>query len=57
MSIEEVVDAYGLRLLLEAVAAREAASQITPDQVSRLVLTLDEMKNHVTLNEMSHAGS
>ncbi len=52
MSPKDVADAYGLRLILEAVIAREAAQNITPKQVSGLEKMLDEMKNHVSLNEM-----
>jgi DNA-binding GntR family transcriptional regulator len=52
MSSKDVADAYGLRLILEAIIAREAANNITPEQVSGLENMLDEMKNHVSLNEM-----
>lgn len=55
MSFKDVIEAYGLRIFLEAIAAREAAILITPDQISGLARTLDEMKKHVTLSEMSHA--
>ncbi len=52
MSPKDVADAYGLRLILEAIIAREAANNITLEQVSGLEHMLDEMKNHVSLNEM-----
>ncbi len=52
MSIKDVADAYGLRLILEAVIAREAAKNITPQQIAGLENMLNEMKNHETLNDM-----
>jgi len=52
MSPKDVADAYGLRLILEAITAREAALHITPEQVSRLEKVMDEMQKHVALNEM-----
>src|SRR5512147_558873 len=42
MSTQDVVDAYGLRLVLEALIAREAARTITPGQVAGLENMLDE---------------
>src|ERR671925_1280000 len=33
MSTKDVVEAYGLRLILEAMIAREAAKNVTPEQV------------------------
>ncbi len=55
MSKNDIVQAYGLRLILEAIAAREAAMHITREQVSALSRTQDELKNQVTLNELSYA--
>jgi DNA-binding GntR family transcriptional regulator len=55
MSPQDVAEAYGLRLTLEAVIAREAANNITPQQISGLEEMLEEMKKHETLNEMSNA--
>jgi len=52
MSAKDVADAYGLRLALEAMIAREAAINITPEQIAGLKKILDEMKKHVKLNEM-----
>ena len=46
MSTKDVVEAYGLRLFLEAVIAREAARNITREQVAALERTLEEMKKH-----------
>ena len=53
MSTKDVVEAYGMRLILEALIAREAAKNITPDQVARLERMLEEMKKHNTLEEIS----
>lgn len=52
MSAKDVADAYGLRLILEAITAREAALHITPGQISKLEKIMDEMQKHVALNEM-----
>jgi len=52
MSDKDIGDAYGLRLILEAVIAREAANNITPEQVAGLEKMLEEMKSHVSLNEI-----
>jgi DNA-binding GntR family transcriptional regulator len=53
MSTKDVVEAYGLRLILEAVIAQEAANNITREQVARLEQMLTEMKKHDTLKEVS----
>jgi DNA-binding GntR family transcriptional regulator len=55
MSTKDVVEAYGMRLVLEAVIAQEAAKNITAEQLQGLERMLDEMKKHKTLNEMSAA--
>ena len=52
MSAKEVVEAYGLRLLLEALIAREAAENITPEQLSKIEAIMEEMDRHVVLSEM-----
>ncbi|HET7144099.1 MAG TPA: GntR family transcriptional regulator [Anaerolineales bacterium] len=52
MSTKDIVEAYGMRLVLEAMIARDAAMNITPQQVSTLKKILDEMKRHVKLNDM-----
>jgi len=52
MSAKDIADAYGLRLILEALAAREAALHITPEQISNLEKIIAEIKKHVKLNEM-----
>ena len=54
-STKDVVEAYGLRLVLEVVIAQEAARKITPEQVSGLERTIDEMKKHDSLKDMSYA--
>jgi DNA-binding GntR family transcriptional regulator len=53
MSTKDVVEAYGLRLVLEAVIAQEAARNITPDQVAVLEDILEKMKKHETLQDVS----
>lgn len=52
MSVKDIADAYGLRLILEALAAREAASHITAEQISRLENILAEIRQHIKLQEM-----
>jgi DNA-binding GntR family transcriptional regulator len=54
MSTQDVVEAYGLRLLLEAIIAQEAARNITDEQVAVLERMIDVMKKHDTLNEMAN---
>jgi DNA-binding GntR family transcriptional regulator len=53
MSTRDVVEAYGLRLVLEAVIAQEAARNITRVQIADLERMLNEMKKHDTLKEVS----
>jgi DNA-binding GntR family transcriptional regulator len=52
MSEKDVVEAYGMRLFLEAMIARETALNITPEQLARLQAIMDEMDRHVELSEM-----
>ncbi|KXK16223.1 MAG: GntR family transcriptional regulator [Chloroflexi bacterium OLB14] len=52
MNPKEVVEAYGLRLTLEAIIAREAAMNITPEQISALKKIMAEMDKQVELSEM-----
>jgi DNA-binding GntR family transcriptional regulator len=52
---KDVVEAYGLRLLLEVVIAQDATRNITPDQVAGLERMIVEMKKHNSLKEMSMA--
>jgi len=53
ISPKDVIEAYGLRLVLEAVIAQEAARNITDEQVAVLERMLEQMKKHDTLKEMS----
>jgi DNA-binding GntR family transcriptional regulator len=53
MSTRDVVEAYGLRLVLEAAIAQEAARNITPVQVEVLEGILEKMKKHETLQDVS----
>jgi DNA-binding GntR family transcriptional regulator len=55
LSTKDVVEAYGLRLVLEAVIAQEAAKHITDKQLAGLEDMLQEMKKHQTLNEIPNA--
>ena len=52
---KDVVEAYGMRLHLEVIIAQEATKHITPEQIQGLERTLDEMKKHNSLKEMSVA--
>lgn len=53
MSPKDVVEAYGLRLVLEAMIAQEAAKNITDEQIAELETMLEQMKQHNSLKEMS----
>jgi DNA-binding GntR family transcriptional regulator len=53
LSAGEIIDSYGLRLMLEPAATRWAATSIQRDELDELYRILDEMKNQVTLNDMS----
>ncbi len=53
ISPKDMIEAYGLRLVLEAVIAQEAAKNITSQQVAHLEGMLEEMKKHDSLKEMS----
>src|SRR5215211_2557458 len=46
ISPKDVVEAYGVRLVLEAVIAQEAARNITTEQLQLLDGMLEEMKKH-----------
>jgi len=52
---KDVVEAYGMRLYLEVVIAQEATRHITQEQIQGLERTLDEMRKHNSLKEMSVA--
>lgn len=53
ISSKDVIEAYGLRLILEAVIAQETARHISEDQVASLESMIEAMKTHETLQEMS----
>jgi DNA-binding GntR family transcriptional regulator len=53
MSTKDIVEAYGMRLILETIIAREAAKNITPRQIAQLELMLEKMKKYDTLAEVS----
>src|SRR5574338_88031 len=53
MSTKDVVEAYGLRLVLEAAIAQEAARNVTSEQVAVLEGILEKMKKHETLQDVS----
>jgi DNA-binding GntR family transcriptional regulator len=55
MSTKDVVEAYGLRLILEAEIAREATKNIAPEQLAGLEAMLDQMRTHESLEEVSDA--
>lgn len=55
LSAQEIVEAYGMRLLLEATAARAAATCMTPDQATALGRIVDELDHKVSLSDMSQA--
>src|SRR5918993_5170351 len=55
ISAKDVGEAYGLRLVLEAIIAREAARNITREQVAGLERTIAQMTKHDSLKEMSTA--
>ena len=52
MSTKDILEAYSLRLLLEAIIAREAAENISPEQLTALGKIMEEMDRHVELNQM-----
>ncbi|GAB4496667.1 MAG: GntR family transcriptional regulator [Anaerolineales bacterium] len=52
MSAKDVVEAYGMRLFLEAMIARETALNATAEQLAKLEAIMDEMDRHVELSEM-----
>jgi len=52
MSAKDIVEAYSLRLILEALIAREAAANITPEQIAGLEKIMADMDRYVELSEM-----
>lgn len=55
LSAQEIVEAYGMRLLLESTGARAAATHMTRDQAEALSRIVDEMEGKVSLSDMSQA--
>jgi DNA-binding GntR family transcriptional regulator len=53
MVTKDVVEAYGLRLILEAIIAKEAAKNITPKQLKSLEKMLAEMGKYHSLKDVS----
>jgi len=52
---QEITEACSLRMVLEGLAAHEAASVITIPQIQHLEEIIDQMRLHVNLSDMSHA--
>jgi DNA-binding GntR family transcriptional regulator len=52
LSAKDIVEAYGMRLFLEAMIAKETALNITPEQIKGLEAIMEEMDRHVELSEM-----
>src|ERR1041385_3584925 len=53
IATKDILQAYGLRLLIEVSIAQEAARHITPEQVTGLERTIVEMKKHDNLKDVS----
>ena len=54
-SVEEIADSYGTRLLLESAATYAAATNIAPEQLTKLETLLNESKSLVELKDMSRS--
>ena len=52
-SVQEIVDSYAMRLLLECSAVYAAAFNISPEQITQLEKVLDQSKSLVKLKDMS----
>lgn len=50
---EDISEIYGLRLILEPYAVREAADAITPEHLARLMQLLDDMRQAATDGDAS----
>ena len=50
---EEIVDAYQIRLILESIAARLAAQQISQEGLKTLYTILEQTRQLITLEDMS----
>jgi DNA-binding GntR family transcriptional regulator len=55
LSSREIIEAYGKRLLLECLSARLAAARITPEELSRLQETINQMQSHDSLRDLSRS--
>ena len=53
LSDEELLEIYTVREALEGMAARQAAQQMSDDELDALQMLLDEQK-HVTINDVNH---
>jgi DNA-binding GntR family transcriptional regulator len=53
LTINEIIDSYSLRLLLESTAARAAAHNRTQAQIDNLFFIVEQTKDLMSLNEMS----
>jgi DNA-binding GntR family transcriptional regulator len=54
MNVKDIVEAYGMRIVLEVLIAKEAAKNITPAQIKQLEKTLAAMREYHSLNDISH---
>jgi DNA-binding GntR family transcriptional regulator len=54
MNVKDVVEAYGMRIVLEVLISKEAAKNISPAQIARLEKLLADMQNHHSLSDISH---
>jgi DNA-binding GntR family transcriptional regulator len=54
MAVNDIVEAYGMRIIFEVLIAREAAKNITRAQIIELEKMLADMQGHHSLNEMPH---
>ena len=55
LSTHEIAEAYGLRLMLEGIAAREAATCISDAEIKNLNHIIGQMGNQVSLSDMPRA--
>jgi DNA-binding GntR family transcriptional regulator len=53
MVADDIVEAYGMRMVFEVLIAKEAAKNISSERVRELEAMLEEMQAHHTLNDMS----
>ena len=53
LTTQEIVEAYGMRLLLESTIAPVSAQNRTQEQINNLYELLERTQAHITLNDMS----